>query len=154
VCLQLTTISSLDQSLRRKAIRSRAPPELLQRSLVAPRPLPTIELFLCEHHDDLILPPDFYETVSIDGSIHGPLFRRTGSRARSRRRRDDVAKRRATYPAILRMRCPAMLASGCLSAQQPETGAQTPLPRDRPPYPRFPGERVRDTSCEACESRL
>jgi hypothetical protein len=35
-----------------------------------------------------------------------------------------------------------------------KTGAQTPLPRDRPPYPQFPGERVRGTSCEACESRL
>jgi len=38
------------------------------------------------------------------------------------------------------------------SARQLETGARIPLPRDRPPYPRFPGERVRGTSCEACES--
>jgi hypothetical protein len=36
-------------------------------------------------------------------------------------------------------------------ARPPETGVRTPLRRDRPRYPRFPGERVRDTSCEACE---
>src|SRR6266699_127673 len=52
--------------------------------------------------------------------------------------------------AILGVRCPAMLASAAFpSARQPETGVQTPLLRDRPRYPRFPGGRVRDTSCEA-----
>jgi hypothetical protein len=43
---------------------------LLQRSLVVPRPLPTIESSLCEHHDDLILPHDVYEAVAVNGSIH------------------------------------------------------------------------------------
>src|SRR5262245_39296872 len=47
----------------------------------------------------------------------------------------------------------AVASATSLSARQPETGAQTPLLRDRPRYPRFPVERVRDTSCEACESQ-
>jgi len=33
-------------------------------------PLPTIESFLCERHDDLILPHYVYETVAIKGSIN------------------------------------------------------------------------------------
>jgi hypothetical protein len=37
---------------------------------VCGKPLPTIESFLCEHHDDLILPQYVYETVAINGSIH------------------------------------------------------------------------------------
>ncbi len=47
---------------------------------------------------------------------------------------------------------PAMLAgSTSASARPPETGVRTPPRRDRPRCRRFPGERVRDTSCEACE---
>jgi hypothetical protein len=33
-------------------------------------PLPTIESFLCKHHDDLVLPHYVYETVALKGSIH------------------------------------------------------------------------------------
>src|ERR1700733_5316724 len=36
-------------------------------------------------------------------------------------------------------------------APPPETVARTPLPPDRRPYRRFPGERVRGTVCEAGE---
>src|SRR5215472_19317485 len=37
------------------------------------------------------------------------------------------------------------------SAQPPDIGVRIPLRRDRPQYPRSPGERVRDTSCGAGE---
>src|SRR5260370_16469673 len=57
--------------------------------------------------------------------------------------------------AILSLLCPPMVAAAtCPSARQQEIGVQIPLLRDRPRYPRFPVERVRDISCEACESRL
>jgi hypothetical protein len=39
-------------------------------SSVCGTPLPTIESFLWEHHDDLILPHYVYETVAIKGSIN------------------------------------------------------------------------------------
>jgi hypothetical protein len=45
-------------------------PMLLARSLAAPLPVPTIETFLCEHDEDLILPHYVDQTIAIEGSIH------------------------------------------------------------------------------------
>src|SRR5580704_13506399 len=39
----------------------------------------------------------------------------------------------------------------CSQARPPNTGVPTPLPQDRPQYPRSLGERVRGTACEAGE---
>src|SRR6187200_2066045 len=50
-------------------------------------------------------------------------FRRAGSRARSHRRRDDVVKRRATYPAILSDVQLCSLLGAC------QHGSQKPEPR-------------------------
>jgi hypothetical protein len=56
---------------------------------------------------------------------------------------------------VRRAGSPAMLAPATSSsARPPETGVRAPLRRGRRQCPRFPGERVRDTSCEACESQL
>jgi hypothetical protein len=42
-----------------------------------------------------------------------------------------------------------MLAATTSRVRPPEAGVRTPRLRDRPQHPRFPGERVRDTVCEA-----
>src|ERR1035438_6339981 len=81
------------------------------------------------------------------GEICGCFGRvRRGDWVRKQRASDDAEYDRSpTEPAWGR---PAATSS---SARPPETGVRTPLRRDRPQYRRFPGERVRDTACEACE---
>jgi hypothetical protein len=49
---------------------------------------------------------------------------------------------------------PCCLPTTFAPVRPPETGVQTPLRRNRPQCRRFPGERVRDTACEACERPL
>src|SRR5437879_2772552 len=50
-----------------------------------------------------------------------------------------------------RRRRPPFSAPTSSSARPQETEVRALLRRDRSRYRRFPGERVRDTACEACE---
>src|SRR5260370_20581451 len=82
----------------------------------------------------------------------GPIHRQAMSHHRRYRR---MLAASGPNRAILSLLCPPMVAAAtCPSARHPEIGGHIPLLPDRPRYPRFPVERVRDISCEACESRL